>query len=221
MKKLVILPLLLLAICMLAAVESEPSNVVGYFKMSIASNGFLGFGIPFAYADLSPNEILQGFGDEDVLQDMAEGNISYYFGEWDGDVTGIEYGKAYWLSRNAGNDDLDFYLLGTVDPQTLTIHINAGLIEGEFTAFTLNEAREVPLEDLNIIGAEDGDELYDMQNGDIAYYYSEWDGFAVNTIKPTHTYWYHSNAGEGFDWIYIPNFSTREIGSKLNNNPSK
>ncbi len=207
MKKLVLPLLLLLGISMLLAqAVSEPSEVVGYFRLSIGATDFTAFSIPFAYDDQSPDNILSGFGDGDILTDMTAGTNSYYYGVWDGDVTSIDYGNAYWLYREAGNDAMDFYLLGKVDPQSFTLRIKAGPIEGDYTPFSLNEAREVPLSALNIPGVVEGDIITDMQNGDVAYYYGEWDGFAVNTIKPTHTYWYQSMASEGFMWTYTPTF---------------
>ncbi len=218
MKKLILPLLLLVAFGMLAAVESAPSDVVGYFKKSIASDGWEAFAIPFAYASQNPDDVLgTQFSDGDVLQDILSGDVSYFYGAWFGDVTQLGYGKAYWLYRDAANAGFDYYILGKVDPQSFTVQLY-GMDGGQWTPFGLNEAGEVALDDLGITGAVDGDAIVDMQTGDVAYYFGAW--FGIDYITPTHTYWYNSNAATSFAWTYTPTRSrgtVPNIGNSIRN----
>lgn len=202
MKKLILPLLLLVAIGMLAAVESDPSDVVGYFKKSIASDGWEAFSIPFAYASQAPDDVLgTQFADGDVLQDILTGDVSYYYGAWFGSVASIDYGKAFWLYRDPANTALDYYLLGKVDPQPHTMTL-AGVDAGQWTPFGLNEAAPVALDALGITGALDNDAIVNMQTGDVAYYFGAW--FGIDYTVPTNTYWYNSNAAVSFSWTYTP-----------------
>jgi hypothetical protein len=213
MKKFILPLLLLLAIGMLAAVESPASDVIGYFKIApetgITPGSWTPFSIPFAYSSLAINDVVgTAFGDNDYMEDLASGDNAYYFDpEWSGSLTDMNYGAAYWLVRDAANPATTFYLLGTVDPQSIDFTI-AG--NGAWTPFALNECKDVPLNG-PVAGflfpdASDGDYIEDLMTGDNAYCWlpDGWDG-SLTAIQPTHVYWYVSAAGSGeMLWTYDP-----------------
>jgi len=146
------------------------------------------------------------FGDQDIIADIASGLSTTYYGDpdyvWYGDLVDFEYGKAYWITRAATNPATDYYLMGTVNPQAVTISI-AG---NAWTPFALNECRSIPVENLPIAGMVDQDFIADIASGLSTTYYGDpdfiWYGDLL-TIDPTRAYWYFSN-GTSFDWTYTP-----------------
>jgi len=213
MKKLILPLLLLVAIGMLAAVESDPSAVVGYFKKTLDDGGVQGIALPFDYADLSVNSVMTGTGylDNDAMFNINTGfSCLYYAGfGWDGDlaVSPLEYGQGYYLARYPGNGALTYYLLGTVDPNPHSIEI---LGNGQVTGFGINQAAAVVLDD-NLFGtAEVGDDaIYEVDLGLSATYYDGygWDGDIVagDNLQPTLAYYYQTaTTNPGFIWNYTP-----------------
>jgi len=213
MKKFILPLLLILAVGMLAAVESEPSEVVGYFKKNINEGSFQTFTLPFAYGSFNVNDIVGNqFAEGDIIMDINLGiSTSYYSGfGWDGELTDLAYGNAYYINRVIPNGPNTYYILGKVDPQgfTKTIYGN-----GSFTAFGLNEATPI-----NIIGAEspfgilpsDGDIVLEIDTGVSTTYYEGygWDG-ELQVITPTNGYYYNSVIGSNsFVWTYTPSRSS-------------
>jgi len=224
MKKFILPLLLLLAVGMLAAVESDPSAVVGYFKIApetgIEPGGWYPFSIPFAYSSLAVNDVVgTAFGENDYMEDLATGDNTYFFTpEWGGSLTDMNYGSAYWYVRDAANTATNFYLVGTVDPQPVDLVI-AG--NGAWTPFALNECKDVPLNGpvsgYLFPNASDGDYIEDLMTGDNAYCWlpTGWDG-SLTSIQPTHVYWYVSASGtEEMLWTYDP---TNPYGAAKTNN---
>lgn len=222
MKKFILPLLLLLSLSMLIAVESEASDVVGYFKIApttgIQSGMRYPFSIPFSYDDLEVNNVIgAGFNDEDYLEDLATGDNSFFFDEWIGSLYEFSYGSAYWFERNANNDPMDFYLMGKVDPQP----INFTMYGNTRTPFSLNEARNVPLNgpDFTYLfpDAVDEDYIEDLDTGENAFFFGEWIG-DITDILPTHVYWYESHNSDDFYWTYDPSnpygSPTRIYGSR-------
>jgi len=212
MKKFILPLLLILAVGMLAAVESEPSEVVGYFKKTINAGVFQTFTLPFAYSSFSVNDIIgDQFAEDDFIMDINFGiSTTYYSGYgWDGDLTDLEYGNAYYAKRAIPNGQNTYYLLGKVDPQAFTKTI---LGNGYCTAFGLNEATPI-----NIIGAEspfgilpsEDDFVLEIDTGISTTYYEGygWDG-DLQVITPTYGYYYKSAIGSNsFVWTYTPSRS--------------
>ncbi len=209
MKRSLFLLLLLFSLSMLLAVESSPSATVGYFKKTIDNGGWEAFVLPFGYTDLSPNAVLgTQFGDLDMLIDMTdpEGPNAMYLtdGGWVGGLAELSYGHSYWINRDWGNPAATYYLLGTVDPQPVSVHVS-GTDEGNWAAFGLNEAAPVALSSLVIPGALDFDMIIDISdpNGANAMYLTDggWVG-ELTDIIPSHAYWYNSTSDTSFDWSY-------------------
>jgi hypothetical protein len=196
--------MLILSIGLLMAVESAPSQTVGYFRMDITSDSWTPMSIPFGYTDLTVTNVIGNqFNDLDMIQDMATGlNTVYYDGfGWYGDLAELAYGSAYWVNRTADNPDMSYYIMGTVDPHAVTVHVVA---EG-WTAFALNEAKPVDVTTLPIPGALDLDMIQDAGTGLNSVYY---DGFGwygdLTNLEPTHAYWYNTAATSDFEWTYTP-----------------
>ncbi|OQB07454.1 MAG: hypothetical protein BWY18_00388 [Candidatus Cloacimonetes bacterium ADurb.Bin211] len=213
MKKILLPLLLILAVGMLAAVESEPSEVVGYFKKTINAGSIQTFTLPFAYNSFSVNDIIgDQFAEDDFIMDINLGiSTTYYSGYgWFGDLTDLEYGNAYYANRAISNGQNTYFLLGKVDPQPFTKTIMGN---GSCTAFGLNEARPI-----NIIGAEspfgilpsEDDFVVEIDTGASTTYYEGYGWFGdLEVITPTYGYYYKSAIGSNsFVWTYTPSRSS-------------
>jgi len=208
MKKFILPLLLLLAIGMLIAAESEASDVVGYFKIAPTTNIQPGsrypFSIPFSYDDLEVNAVMGSqFGDNDYIEDLWSGDNTYFFDLWDGSLFEMSYGAAYWFDRDAANPAMSMYILGKVDPSPIDFTI-WGLAR---TPFSFNEAKSIPLngpDDTYLFpDAVDEDYIEDLDTGDNAYFFGMWDG-SLTQIDPTHVYWYESLNTDNVEWTYDP-----------------
>jgi len=218
MKRTIITVLLVLSVTFLIALESPPSETVGFFKLSVNSGSFIAISEPFMPLDLDSGgdmdliEVLgTQWGNFDKCYDMQTGSIGTFLtssNTWVGALAMVPYdlSHTYWIERNSGNPDFDFYLVGEVNPATVTYAIGA---DG-YTAFGLNECSVIALADLGFPAGElqNLDKIYDMQNGEIATYLtssSSWVGVLNGTgITPTHTYWLETTSGTGFSWTYTP-----------------
>jgi len=207
MKKLILPLLLLLGISMLLAVESAPSDVVGYFKKNIGDGAFQAIALPFAYTDLSVGAVMgDQFGENDAVQDINTGSSTNYFSGfgWFGGLEFMQYGAGYFVNRASGNLATDYYLLGKVDPQALTVTI-AGT--GAYTGFGLNEAAPVTLTDA-LFGTNetDGDNIQEIDTGASTAYFDGFGWFGgLESFAPTYAYFYSTAAtAPGFTWNYTP-----------------
>jgi hypothetical protein len=243
MKKLILPLLLLVAIGMLAAVQSDPSDVVGYFKRPLYQDGWDAFALPFGYDSYEINAILGSqFGVDDFIGDISGSDVWFCIADYDGmGNTGwvgtsldLLPGKGYWINRAVTNPNMDFYLLGKVDPSVLLIDV-AGADAGGWSAFGLDEAREIDLNILPIGGVLVGDFIGDISGADVFFYIDDYDGLGnpgwvgtAMTLVPTHAYWYNSLAATSYSWTYTPlppspggrlspGFGTGSINNKVRN----
>jgi hypothetical protein len=204
MKRFILPLLILLFVGSLFAVESAPSEVVGYFKLSSPSNTWTPLSLPFDYVDMAVTEVIgDQFSDMDEIYDILTAtSTTYYDGfGWFGDLENMEYGKVYWMRKVDTNPTADYFVLGKVDPNTVTVTVNGN----SWTPFALNEAADVPLESLFDTVAADGDEIYDISTALSTTYYEGFGWFGdLEFITPTHGYWYNRTAGTGFSWTYNP-----------------
>ncbi len=218
MKKLILPLLLLVAFGMLAAVESDPSEVVGYFKKTVSDGAFQAIGLPFAYSSLTVNDVIGNqFTDGDAIQDINSGFSTFFytgFG-WDGDLAAFEYGGGYYVNRGIGNGSTDYYILGKVDPQASTVTVYGN---GAFTALSLNEATAVainsdpigPTTSLFGANASPDDVVQEIDSGFSTIFYDGygWDG-DLQAIAPTFAYYYNTAVGAPtFVWNYTPTRGT-------------
>jgi len=161
--------------------------------------------IPFAYDDLSVDNVLADqFANQDVIQEANVGYATTYldgFG-WFGDLVEFAYGGAYNVLREADNGNLDYYLLGTVDPQPISIPF-AG--NGQWTAFSLNEATGIGLtENFFNNSSNSSDQLQESAEGLLTTYIDGFGWFGdLETLEPTTTFSYYVVQGApGFTFNY-------------------
>ena len=224
MKKFILPLLLILAVGMLAAVESEPSEVVGYFKKTINAGSYEAFSLPFAYDNMNVSSVIGNqFSENDYILDMNTGLSTTYYGSewgWFGDFDLMEYGHAYWIYRDIVNPTTVYYLLGKVDPQISNIIIN-GQDMGGWTPFAINEAAEVAIGNLYLPNIQYEDFIIDIQTGFISTYYGpEWGWFSgdgFDYILPTHTYWLYTTSPTSSAWTYTPIRETKNANNELQN----
>jgi len=221
MKKLILPLLLLVAFGMLAAVESNPSDVVGYFKRTATLNVPDAFALPFNYGDpltMTPDNILgtQAFEMGDVLFDTSDGSFATYYGAWFG-IDNMYYGHGYQLFPTVAG--YDWYQLGKVHmaPYSHSVAV-AGADLGGFSGFGLNIATTYPLDNLAITGVEMGDIIFDETNGNAFTYYGAWFGDVDSNYQPTAGCTYFSNAATGYTWTfsYTPPVTPSNV-SNVNN----
>lgn len=226
MKKFILPLLLLLAIGMLAAVESEPSAVVGYFKKTVTDGGWQAISLPFAYTDLSVGSVLgDQFMEPDAIVDINLGSATTYWDGygWDGELTDVEYGAGYYLNRVSGNGSNTYYLMGTVNPQGFSKLI---LGNGAYTAFGMNDAAPVAIAvEASPFGANpvDGDFVTEIDTGLSTTY---WDGYGwdgeLAELQPTYAYYYTTTVGgTSFNWVYTPTRSTVQHSATKSMNGKK
>jgi len=218
MKKILLPLLLILAVGMLAAVESEPSEVVGYFKKTINEGSYQSLCLPFAYPSLSVNDVFgEQFNEGDRFLDINSAmSTTFYEGYgWDGDLTDFAYGSAYYVNRVTPNGQKIYYILGKVDPQSFTKTIYGN---GSFTAFGLNEATPITIiAEISPFGTlpSDGDRIIEIDTAISTTYYDGygWDGDLQN-ILPTSGYYYNSVVGSSsFIWNYTPTRNSEDRSS--------
>jgi hypothetical protein len=204
MKRYLFILLLIVSIGLLVAVESDPSATVGYFKKSVASNSWDVISLPFNYTYTSVDSIFGNqFAQDDIVQDVYTGtNTTYYEGwGWFGDLTDLSTGAAYWVNRAEANAGFDYFIMGTVNPQAVTVTVNPN----GWSCFSLNEAAPVLIENLPIIDAIQDDVIQDIYTGTNTTYYEGWGWFGdLLQIDPTHAYWYNTANLTGFSWTYPP-----------------
>lgn len=221
MKKFILPLLLILSIGLLIAAESEASDVVGYFKTTVATGGWEPFSLPFGYSSLIPDDVLGvNYNEMDLIQDLRTGEASMLLGGmWLGGIMEMSYGSAYWLNVDASSPGYDFFLMGKVDPNPVTITI-VGTNGGGWTPFSLNEAKPILMENLIMPDAQEMDLIQDLKSGSSAMYLGGmWLGDLLE-IEPTHVYWYNSTLDTNYDWTYTPDGLTR-ANTVLKNSKSK
>jgi len=231
MKRYLVLALLVLTLGVLAAVESAPSETVGYFKIGklapdgsiipIEPDSWIPVSIPFGLTADGPNNILGNqFGYEDQLVDPYNDYVANCYAPegWfcvQDDSLMMLPGHFYWVYRNPYDTNFNFYLTGKVDPQPFTLNMK-GQDSGGWTPFALNEAVPIDAADLGITTLNYEDYIVDVLDNSNATYYGD-DGWYSDLgepgylLKPTHAYYYYSNNATGFSWTYVPAGSVRNI----------
>lgn len=208
MKKFILPLLVLLFVGSLFAVESAPSEVVGYFKKDIPAGGWGTLALPFGFDLLGINDVLAPqFGEEDFLLEINSGfSAAYYDGYgWDGELMDFSYGAGYYVNRSQFNGPLTYFIMGTVNPQPFTMVIPSGA----YTAFGISDAspEAIQAED-HPFGANpaDGDFVLEIDTGLSTTFYEGygWDG-ELSELAPAQAYFYLGV--NGFTWNYVPGSS--------------
>jgi hypothetical protein len=223
MKKFILPLLLLLAIGMLAAVESDPSAVVGYFKVSVPQDSWVSVSYPFEIVSGTPTAIFGDNWDSTVDYEVTDmlfdpyslTTANYYNGfGWDpNEDTYVQAGHWYWINRTQPQANTDVYLVGKVNPQPISLTMNGqGL--GGWTPFAINDAAPISPELLGFVQTEPDwdngiyDNIFCVTDNRMADYwgpeYGNWvaaDGLPF-LIEPTKTYLYYSNQASNWTWEY-------------------
>lgn len=241
MKKFILPLLLLLAIGMLAAVESAPSEVVGYFKVSVPTGSWTSVSVPFQITNGTPLNI---FGDNwdstvdyeitDQILDPYSLQVTNFYSDgatfWDNtDPSFVSPGHIYWINRTQPQTSTDLYIMGKVDSQPFTLTMN-GLAVGGWTPFSVNDAAPI---DPNLLGFNvtqpDWDNgIYDLifcvTDLRIAEYWGvEYGGWNASdglpfTIEPTKAYYYYSNQTADWNWSFVPIRNSSTNSGQFNSN---
>ena len=225
MKKFILPLLLILTVGMLASVESEPSEVVGYFKISAPVDAWTPVSIPFQIVDGTVLNIFGGnwacnadYTIADQVVDAYNGATTYYYTGYDWDNTDplfTQPGHVYWINRTQSQSDTNMFLLGKVSPQSFTLSM-AGQDLGGWSPFAINDAAGVDPNNLNFIVTEPNwdtsaiDRIVCSNDGRTAEYwgaeYGGWnalDGLPF-LIEPAKAYYYYSNQNSSWNWTYNP-----------------
>lgn len=221
MKKFILPLLLILSIGLLIAAESEASDVVGYFKVSVPVDSWTPMSMPFQIVTGTASSVFgenwassEDYTVADQLVDAYNGvTTSYYTGYgWDiEDNLFVEPGHIYWANRTQPNLSPDVFLLGKVAPQPITLSMN-GQDLGGWTPFSLNDAVSYYPSDLGFTVTEPDwdngliDRIVCSNNGRTAEYWgAEYGGWTSLDeydflIEPSYAYYYFSN--QPTTWVF-------------------
>lgn len=228
MKKVLILSILVLFLGSLFALESAPSDVVGFVKINLASNSWTAASLPFVFEDPDANglDLSDVFGtqldgntptDGDKVLSINTGQSAIYasaMGGWFPAEIAMDSKHGYWINRNTANATKDIYFCGKVTQEA----IDYGTIAVGWTPVGIKEAGVVSIDDLDLVASgfsgttpTDGDKILSINTGQSAIYATAMGGWfpAAFNIAPTHVYWINVNAAHtGFNWIYDPTSRT-------------
>ena len=217
MKK-AILPLMLLIIGVsLVALESAPSDVVGFVKVPCGA-GFTPFAVPFtcydgsgvetmALADIVGPYMTGGMPfNADKVWNITDNSTSYK--ATTGAFVGFQdftNGHAYLMQNK--HTAFDMYIAGKVEQEV----VDYGTMGMGFNAVGFKDAGMTSLNDLDLLASGftggmpfNSDKIWDLTNNSTAYYStisSSWVGFT--TITPGHAYLIQVK-NSAFTWVYDP-----------------
>jgi hypothetical protein len=207
MKKLIILGLLLIGLVSLFAVESEPSEVVGFVKIEVQANSWKAISVPFYNEDSSIGNVIVGnFGFEDQIINARTGISADFFDPWDGTLTDLEPGEFYWYHNVDPTNNLNIYCVGKVDPQAVTYTVNNG-----WNPFSVNNPTVYPIASETFNGVSFEDQIINVNSGLSTDYFDPWDGSLVN-FEPGETYWFY-HTGDSFTWTNTVGTTRTFIGN--------
>lgn len=234
MKRFILPLLILLFVGSLFAVESAPSEVVGYFKIDVPVGSWTPVSMPFEIVDGSPAGVVGDnwasdldYVETDVLININSGLVSYYYTGygWDNDDPNfVEAGNFLWLNRTQPTANTNMFLLGKVNPQPISLNM-AGQNAGGFTPFSINDAAPVDPAIMGFTTTEPDwdnyfvDAIICINDGRTAEYWGfEYGWNALDgepfAIEPTKTYYYYSNSPTGWTWTY----PTRGLNNPFSHN---
>lgn len=223
MKKSIIVMLLVFFISALLALESDPSETVGYVKIE-TQTGYYPFSLPFTFYD---DTYTQTWDLDDIIGDQLTGNmipfladqiipveggaIGYYNGTtWTG-ITQFQDGHAYYVVIQSANPEVDMYLAGTVEQTAVSF----GTMQTGYNPVGIREAGVVSLDDIDLLSSGFtgnaipflSDQIIPVEGGTIGWHNgSSWQGFS--TVSPGKAYFVVVQAANTpFTWTYDP--STR------------
>ncbi len=220
MKRTIITVLLVLSLTFLIALESDPSETVGFVKIT-AGMGYTPFALPFTFYDATHTEthlVSDIIGDQvtggtpttsDRIIDVNTGQFAFYnsgTSTWAGTLSNMDASHAFYIQVK--NTALDLYLAGTVEDVT----VDYGTLAVGYNAVGIQSASELLVSELNLVesGFTGGtpttsDRIIDVNTGQFAFYNSGTGTFAgtLANITPGHVY-YVQVKNTAFNWIFNP-----------------
>ncbi|KQC05235.1 MAG: hypothetical protein APR54_00030 [Candidatus Cloacimonas sp. SDB] len=212
----------------LFALESEPSETVGYVKVE-AISGYTPFSLPFTFFDVTYTETLdlddiignQLTGGDAFTGDQVYevgGAFAYYNSsteQWSGILENFTDNKAYYFKIQSGHSEADVYLAGTVLRESQSIYCDIG-----YTILGIREAGVIAIEDLDLIASGftggspfSSDQIIELGGG-YAYYNtdtSSWNG-TLTDIEPAKVYYIQVKTGHSaFTWNYNPTSRSENV----------
>jgi hypothetical protein len=235
LKKVAFVLALTLLVSVALALESGPSNTVGFVKVTCPASLKTPFGLPFTFWDVvsgvpqygvpsgKPSDVIGAqltggtllTGDQCIQQGGA-GWLAYRAaaGGWIGtleDNSGLMPGWAYWIwNKHTGSQNM--VLAGQVDTSTFSRVIPASVK----TALSFRDARIRPMGQLNLItsGFTGGTLLTSDQvieqggAGRLAYYTTSWQG-TLTQVEPAIAYWIWNKHANQWTYNYGPGAVSR------------
>jgi hypothetical protein len=224
MKKVLIFSILVLFLGSLLALESDPSDVVGFVKIT-TQVGFTPFSLPFTFYSGS-----QTFALDDIIGAQLTGGAAPFLSDQIHPVEGGTYGwynntnwqaltnftdgHAYYVYILAGHSANPIYLAGNVEQTS----VDFGTMAVGFNPVGIREAGVVSLDNIDLLssGFTGGaapflsDQIHPVEGGTYAWHNgTAWQGFT--TIEPGKAYNIYVLSGHTpFAWIYDP--TTRDNG---------
>ena len=186
MKKLLVFTALVLFLSSLIALESDPSDVVGFVKRT-ATEGYSYFALPFTFyvggtETLALDDII---GDQltggnmftaDRIVEKVTGTYAYFDGtNWQGALAtqGFADNQPYYFQVKTGHGSQDVYLAGNVEQEIQVMPNNCAV---GYSYHGIKEAGEVDVSALDLIdsGFTGGnmftsDRFLDAETGEIAF----------------------------------------------------
>ncbi|MCK4653060.1 MAG: hypothetical protein KAU01_01285 [Candidatus Cloacimonetes bacterium] len=225
MKKVFILSILVLFVGSLLALESDPSEVVGFVKIT-TQVGFTPFSLPFTFYSGG----FQTFALDDIIGAQLTGGAAPFLSDQIHPVEGGAYGwydntnwqtltnftdgHAYYAYILTGHSANPIYLAGNVEQTP----VDFGTMAVGFNPVGIREAGVVSLDNIDILssGFTGGaapflsDQIHPVEGGAYAWHNgTAWQGFT--TISPGKAYNIYVLSGHTpFTWIYDP--TTRDSG---------
>ena len=217
--KLVSIALIIAMATMVAiAIESGPSNTVGFIGWDCSAAQWTPFSFPFTYYNTGHiltydvNDIMHGdftAGDE-IYDQNTMTYITYDGSDWSGAWDEIVPGHAYWAKIN-GSADVTAITAGEVDVTAQDL----GTMEVGWNIIGLREPGVVSLDESGLIQSgftggvnpAESDRIYDQNTLSYAWYNtatSNWVGLE-DGLQPTHALWIWVHPDHSsFQWIYGP-----------------
>jgi len=247
MKK-AILPILLLfvGVSCLLAVESDPSQTVGFIKYTVPQ-GYTYFCLPFTFQKLTgtPPALVETMAPDDVVGNeltggTISGNSDRIVNIYTGTAGYIKASDGKWYNMAAFIDNVPYFFQHRA-ATTLSVYLAGAVVREAQTVGTFNpgsklcalrEAGAVPvgLLDLNpnLAGGFHGgavagqsDQLINPNNGNVAWYKtssSAWQGALTATIPGLPLYVLVRSTHTPIVWNYDPNTRAAAAPTTLNVN---
>ena len=233
LKKVAFVLALTVLVSFALALESGPSNTVGFVKFTAAAGDlYTAFGLPFTSWDVVagvPSYGVVSSRPSDILGTQLNGGMPWVRdnvtrqdngkiasrdagGVWTGLLetdADMIVGRAYWIFNNDAAIPLEIVLAGEVDTFAWApLTMNGPDL---YTALSFRDARIRPVASINLLtcGFHTGmpwvkDQLVEQSSGDIASHSGTAWGGLLTQITPGEAYWIFNNGPDNWTYTYGP-----------------